>query len=521
MFKECNRILTIWDNENNEYVNAYEIQDKVMTVKFSLMIGGLASTSLNDAYFYLPISYAHIYPNKVHEIEVKLYNSSFKLEAIGETPIELAKKGIVRLFKRPYTNRNTKSIWAFWIEPLTGQTYLLCGLNKKMFGDWDICEECGELKENIVKVEDDKYCPECLEKAIDNGDISSCDECGEYFYEGNVIWVQEAEELVCEDCAERHFYRCSECGKYVVDAYDTYDGEYVCHDCRDSGDYYFCNNCNNLVNDNDVFISSNGNCYCPDCADGLDDECVHEYEYSPNYRYYRYDKEQEQKRFFGCEIETVCDDVFKVVDDEAFVYAKHDSSINAGKSTAAEFVSHPATLAYWQNGGEADCFLDRLSNWGRVNASCGMHIHVSRNSLTSEQIEKAILFISNNYQELTVDFCRRDFDQVKQYANDNLKTEKGVKCKVTKAKKDASYSDDRYVAVNTQNYNTVEFRIFASTVDRDKVLSNIEFVDCLLEYCIEMNYLKVYKASLDDLYEYAQQYPAKYKNLIDELGELL
>lgn len=37
MFKECNRILTIWDNENNEYVNAYEIQDKVMTVKFSLM----------------------------------------------------------------------------------------------------------------------------------------------------------------------------------------------------------------------------------------------------------------------------------------------------------------------------------------------------------------------------------------------------------------------------------------------------------------------------------------------------
>ena len=49
MFKECNRILTIWDNENNEYVNAYEIQDKVMTVKFSLMAAGLVSTGLNDA----------------------------------------------------------------------------------------------------------------------------------------------------------------------------------------------------------------------------------------------------------------------------------------------------------------------------------------------------------------------------------------------------------------------------------------------------------------------------------------
>lgn len=98
MFKECNRILTIWDNENNEYVNAYEIQDKVMTVKFSLMIGGLASTSLNDAYFYLPISYAYIYPTKIKEIEVKLYSSSFKLEAIGETPIELSKKGHCKTF---------------------------------------------------------------------------------------------------------------------------------------------------------------------------------------------------------------------------------------------------------------------------------------------------------------------------------------------------------------------------------------------------------------------------------------
>lgn len=141
MFKECNRILTIWDNGNNEYVNAYEIQDKVMTVKFSLMIGGLASTSLNDAYFYLPISYAYIYPTKVHEIEVKLYNSSFKLEAIGKTPVELSEKGIVRLFKSPYTNNYRKYIWAIWIEPLTGQTYLLCGLNKK-------CSEIGTFAKN-------------------------------------------------------------------------------------------------------------------------------------------------------------------------------------------------------------------------------------------------------------------------------------------------------------------------------------------------------------------------------------
>ena len=518
MFKECNRILTIWDNDNNEYVNAYEIQDKVMTVKFSLMIGVSASTSLNDAYFYLPISYAYIYPTKVHEIEVKLYNSSFKLEAIGETPIELAKKGIVRLFKRPYTNRNTKSIWAFWIEPLTGQTYLLCGLNKKMFGDWDICEECGELKENIVKVEDDKYCPECLEKAIDNGDILSCDECGEYFYEYNVIWVQEAGELVCEDCAERHFCRCENCGHYVVNPYDTCNGDYVCSSC--AGEYSVCEGCGNLLNPDDVYCY-HGLSYCSDCYDDCKDALVYDYDYSPNYNYYRYKKETKEMRFFGCEIETTCDSVGNVVSDEEFVYAKYDSSILENGHKAAEFVTHPATLKYWHKGEESAYFLDKLQENASVNNSCGMHIHVSKNSLNTEQIEKAILFISNNYQELVVGFCGRELDQVERYAQDNLKAIDGVKSKVKKAEIDANYSECRYVAVNTQNYNTVEFRIFASTVCSNKILSNIEFVDCLLEYCGSSSYTQVYKSGIKDLYKYAQQYNTKYPYLVEELGGLI
>lgn len=290
MFKECNRILTIWDNENNEYVNAYEIHDKIMTVKFSLMAAGI-----NGDCFYLPISYAYIYPTKANEIEIKLYSSSFKLEAIEETPLELAKKGIVRLFKRPYLRSYTKSIWAIWIEPLTGQTYLLCGLDKKMFGDWDICEECGELKENIISVEDDKYCPDCLDEALNNGDVSVCDKCGEYFYEGNAIYIQEAGEIVCEDCAERHFYKCKECGQYFASCYDTCNGDYICSSCAE--EYSVCENCGNLMHPDDVCIH-HGLPYCSDCFEDLESDLVHEYEYSPDYNYYRYKKETQEMRFF-------------------------------------------------------------------------------------------------------------------------------------------------------------------------------------------------------------------------------
>lgn len=150
-------------------------------------------------------------------------------------------------------------------------------------------------------------------------------------------------------------------------------------------------------------------------------------------------------RFFGCEIETTCDSVGNVVSDEEFVYAKYDSSILENGHKAAEFVTHPATLKYWHKGEESAYFLDKLQENASVNNSCGMHIHVSKNSLNTEQIEKAILFISNNYQELVVGFCGRELDQVERYAQDNLKAIDGVKSKVKKAEIDANYSECRYV----------------------------------------------------------------------------
>ena len=58
-------------------------------------------------------------------------------------------------------------------------------------------------------------------------------------------------------------------------------------------------------------------------------------------------------------------------------------------------------------------------------------------------------------------------------------------------------------------------------ITEEKILSNIEFVDCLLEYCGSFSYTQVYKSGIKDLYKYAQQYNTKYPYLVEELGGLI
>ena len=87
---------------------------------------------------------------------------------------------------------------------------------------------------------------------------------------------------------------------------------------------------------------------------------------------------------------------------------------------------------------------------------------------------------------------------------------------VKKGKDNVRY---KYLAINTLHKNTYEFRIFNSTVDKDEILAYIEFVDALLEYCSESNFLQIYKSDFLDLNKYAEGW-GKYENLTHRFSVL-
>lgn len=398
------------------------------------------------------------------------------------------------------------------------------------------CINCGEVitKEDWFWIDGDTLCADCYENLLGE-EIEICDICGCAHFSDNdrMIYIQEEEQLICDECAERHYFQCSNCGKWTKEILTTTVGDYICNECFETGDYYFCDDCGNIIDPHtDGVIIRSDSVYCVDCASEYPDpneKYIHEYGYSPRIMFNegkelnKYPKKGE--RYFGLEIETECTgDITEVIEDEDYYWATDDGSIQClNGGCAAEIVTQPTTFKAWQN--YSDTFFDALENNCDTNTSCGLHIHVNRDSVSDETIEKAILFISKHYEKVTI-FADRLTRNICRYAGNNLEhykdfypNSKSVKEEINIVKKGKDNVRHKYLAINTLHKNTYEFRIFNSTVDKDKILAYIEFVDALLEYCSESNFLQIYKSDFLDLNKYAEGW-GKYENLTHRFSVL-
>lgn len=131
-----------------------------------------------------------------------------------------------------------------------------------------------------------------------------------------------------------------------------------------------------------------------------------------------------------------------------FIVTKDDGSLDRG----FEIVTAPATLeeqlAHWKP------FFARLPSGLRSfsTCTCGLHIHCSRRPLTELTIAKIVCFTNANFNRPFVE-CIAGRPSGR-WANIWPK-------KLSDARK---INPERYEAVNLQNYDTIEFRIFKGTL---------------------------------------------------------
>jgi len=98
-----------------------------------------------------------------------------------------------------------------------------------------------------------------------------CSECGEVIirageeFNSDLFEVIDG-EYVCQDCVEREFVKCRDCGEYVRrdDAYE-YDGDYLCEDCLDEN-YVRCEHCNDLIPIDDATWIERDDVYVCNCC---------------------------------------------------------------------------------------------------------------------------------------------------------------------------------------------------------------------------------------------------------------
>lgn len=257
---------------------------------------------------------------------------------------------------------------------------------------------------------------------------------------------------ICYPCfCNKNIARCEKCNSdyeynYTKNSYDTeYDS--ICHKCylkehmRLSGDY--------------VQLG---------------------WGYKPDPIFFGGDKNDENTLFMGIELETDEGDSSKIEEIKEFTvnigkfgygmfWGKEDGSLS---SNGVEFVSHPATLEYHKNVEDWKILLNKIKEVGLKSndcESCGIHIHMNRNYLTTEQINKLDALV-NLYSRVFRRFARRNSRDYAIYNPDKHENNLGRN----------NNHNSRYSCLNFHNEHTVEWRIFKGNTKYESIMSLFELI---------------------------------------------
>ena len=288
------------------------------------------------------------------------------------------------------------------------------------------------------------WCQTCVDSYVNNEEykVEECDSCSSIVIgianSEPCVWSELHGMDVCRPCYDAGV-DCDECG------YTMYNNEY--HDCSDYDD-----------------------------GNNEDDNGIHNYSYKPRPIFYGISP------FMGFELEVECEggsrsdgvDIFQTIDPkEKHYYLKSDGSLNYG----FEIVSHPHDLDTYHSMDWS--WLDTLANssfrsWN--TSSCGLHVHIGLDAFKDDNHQiRFTKFIYDNERQ-----SKRIAGRSSGYAafDDKGKVIPKIKYK--------HRDTNRYSAVNVQNSETLEVRIFRGSLRKERVLSGIEFTHAVCEYTRNM-----------------------------------
>lgn len=310
----------------------------------------------------------------------------------------------------------------------------------------------------------------------------TCDICGSFNHKRNM--VKFSERSLCISCYhkqnELNIVSCSDCGnKFELSS------DYI---VKNKSGVYRCKPCN-LIRKLGVSTGSS----------------IRNYSYKPDPIFYNYGKSDHM--YFGVELEILTPRNAKeqlskyilteVNDIDDFVYNKFDRSIGEEGSAGFEMVTHPFSYTWFKStdGNRTLKKMLEISKYGceaYKSDTCGMHIHITKKCFTNEHLYKFLSFIFNNK-----DFCmlvseRENIQKVDEYSSFIPPISINDMSIIRTTPHESGF---RHKAVNISCPNTVEIRIFRSTLEYDRFSKNIEFCKALFEYTKEISFEELSSSS--------------------------
>jgi len=370
------------------------------------------------------------------------------------------------------------------------------------------CSNCGKEKEDCLIFQGKPYCEECFDKLT-----LPCENCGNIIFREDAFTAND-DKYYCEKCFNELFTECSYCSE-IIPIEESFEAEgnlyceicfnelftrcYNCLDivdreqalCDNCGNEYCescfnelftsCFDCGDLISMDDA-IEIDGNFYCQYCAENAP---IKPYGFTPELKF-KNGKNEKTNLFFGIELEVEgksyvnhFDTVKELYDyfSEDEIYCKYDGSLNNG----FEIVFHPLSWKWYkENKHRFENMLNFLKEKRYISydaGTCGMHVHMSREAFSSIQLYKLLkLFYEDENKDFIRIISQRKESQLESYASIQDTEHKDL---VRKAK---SHSFNRYSAVNVQNSNTIEIRIFRGTLNFKSFCKNMEFCKAIYEF---------------------------------------
>jgi hypothetical protein len=399
---------------------------------------------------------------------------------------------------------------------------------------------------------------------VDDVVLSSCSVCA-YETESDNLVTTNYDGLVCDDCA----CICNRCDFIGTtnDDFHVVDGDMWCNSCTE-GRAYWCEACEEynsygtsyVVDRQEHWCESclNDAYYCESCDEWNSDGCdscsdedgiriIHDYSYRPDAIFHSTDKNE--RLFFGLEIEVEARDNLRESAEYAhqlesmdLAYLKHDGSLNSG----FEIVTHPMSHEFFKN--EASDFFAvieglrsrhgiRVKSWD--TRTCGLHIHISRTGFNGgSHMHRFLNLVYSNpdfystlagrtsdqwakFTDIWQREYKRDANGERVWSEDNGYE---ITDKRTFAHKlSADRNSDRYSAVNTNNRETLEMRIFRGSVNGDTIKAQIDLAHASVEYTRTLTVQDVRNGALSaDLFMwYVFQNEALYPELTARIDKLV
>lgn len=369
-----------------------------------------------------------------------------------------------------------------------------------------VCHYCGrDYRGGVFS----SLCSVC-QQAYRGGYIRRCVCCGKYITRDEAVPITTYgdEAYLCPHCAEHEVVGCGYCNAVTIRSACVCDSTGTHFVCGHHG-IQRCSLCGGL---HARCIEVGDSTVCPSCADHPEmkwrarvsrEQLLKPFDYKP--MAYRLQHNGEKKKIYlGFELEAgylenktaqakaICK-VSDVLGDNGFI--KHDGSI---PKFGFEVVSQPMTLSVhrctpWEEViktmvNEGMYIYKEVENPERdTHYPCGLHVHVSRDALTQQKWITLDWFIQR-YKKFWEVISRRPQSEYAKY-----KSLSGVKRKRMKLRDVCGYSSDRYQAINFCNRNTVEFRLFNSTLDYEVLMRTLEVVHAAVTWADEVHACDIIK----------------------------